>query len=118
MGTKSEERTGMKQVELSEPEWKQRAELHARLTLERTALEEKKATHNREWNEQLRQYETDINVVAEEVDTRMAWVPAQTDMFGAEVAANDDEPEEEETPRRRRRRARAAEAPANDALEA
>jgi len=116
---KQDERSGMTRVELSEAEWKQRAENLAHLENERTKLEDKKSTHNREWNEQLKQLDTDIKVAAEEVETHMAWVPAQADMFGANdnEAAEDEEPAEE-TPRRRRRRRAAAGAEPADVIEA
>jgi hypothetical protein len=114
----AEERTGMVQVELSEEDWKQRAERLASDEASRIALHAKKKTHNKKWNEELIQLRESIEQLTEEVDTRMAWVPAQADMFGG---ANDggngaDETEEEAPARRRRgRRSRAEAASATDA---
>ncbi len=104
------DRTGMVQVELSEEDWKQRAEKLASEEAQRFALLDKKKTHNRKWNEELIQLRESIKQLTAEVDTRMAWVPAQADMDfgGGGGAANDEEPAEEKPTRRRRRRSNGA----------
>ena len=111
------ERTGMVQRELSEDDWKQRAEKLASEEAARIALHAKKKTHNKKWNEELIQLRESIEQLTEEVDTRMAWVPAQTDMFGANDDGTNgaDESEEEAPARRRRGRRTRAEATATDA---
>lgn len=96
-----EDRTGMVQVELSEDDWKQRAEKLASEEAARIALRAKKKTHVKKWNEELIQLNASIEQLTEEVDTRMAWVPSQTDMFGANDGGNGED--EEEAPARRRR---------------
>ena len=106
---KNEERSGMTQVELSEDE---RNERSRRQSAEQVALDliyAKKESHNREWNEQIKQHEKLISQLAQEAETGKAWVPAQTDMFGGGGAENDDEAaaaaasddDEEPTPNRR-----------------
>lgn len=109
----AEERTGMVQQELSEDDWKQRAEKLASEEAARFALLDKKSTHNKKWNEELIQLRESIKQLTDEVETHTAWVPAQADMFGA----NDDvgeEPSDEPPPKRRRGR-RGAGAAANHA---
>lgn len=104
----SEDNAGMTQVDLSDEEVAQRSAKLASEEIDRELLREKKRTHNREWNEQLRQADTRIAVLAKEVDSHQAWVPAQAALFGE----NDTEEEPEETPppaRRRRGRRAAAE---------
>ena len=99
---KNEERSGMTQVELSEDE---RNERSRRQSAEQVALDliyAKKESHNREWNEQIKQHEKLISQLAQEAETGKAWVPAQTDMFGGGGAENDDE--EEPTPNLRSKR--------------
>ena len=102
----SDEHTGLVQRELSKDEVEQRAAKLASEEIDREALREKKATHNREWNEQLKQANTRIAVLAAEVDTHKAWVAAQEDLFS--VPADEDEPEPAPLPARRGRRGRAA----------
>ena len=112
-----DERAGMVKVPLNESEWKQHAERLASLENERTTLEELKTTHNRGWNERLKQLDTDIKVEAEAVESHEAWVPAQAGMFPEDESANDTEGEGEEPApargRRGRRGRRGAEASAN-----
>jgi hypothetical protein len=103
----SDERTGMVQVELSEDDVKQRSAKLASEELERETLLEKKRTHNRKWNEQLKQVGSSISVLAAEVDTGRAWVPAQQDIFGVD-GSNDVAAAEIDPPARRRRGRRAA----------
>jgi hypothetical protein len=103
----SEDNAGMVQVDLSDEEVAQRSAKLASEEIERELLLEKKRTHNREWNEQLKQANTRIAVLAKEVDSHQAWAPAQAALFGE----NDTEEEPEETPppaRRGRRGRRAA----------
>lgn len=112
------ERTGMVQVELSEEDWKQRAEKLAAEEAARIALLAKKKTHNKKWNEELIQLRESIEQLTEEVDTHQGWVPAQADMFGANDGGegSDEEPAEEAPARRRRGSGRRrAEAVAPDA---
>ena len=84
----AEERTGMVQVELSQEDWEQRAAKLASEEAARFALLDKKKTHNNKWNEELIQLRESIKQLTEEVDTHMAWVPAQADMFGANDGGN------------------------------
>lgn len=100
---KDNDRSGMVQVELSEEDWKQRAEKLASEEAERIKLKAKKKTHVKRWNEDLIQLDASIVQLTEEVDTRKAWVPAQEDMFGANDTG-EDEAAAEEAPRGRRRR--------------
>jgi hypothetical protein len=109
---KNEERSGMTQVELSEDERNERSRRQSAEQVSLDNLYAKKESHNREWNEQIKQHEKLISQLAQEAETGKAWVPAQTDMFGGGGAENDgDEPSEEAaasddedpTPRRRKR---------------
>jgi hypothetical protein len=74
----------------------------------------KKESHNREWNEQIKQLESRISQLAAEAETGTAWVTRQADMFGAndsdldEVAEADDVADDEPKPRGRRSRKRVA----------
>lgn len=105
---KDDDRTGMVQVELSEDDWKQRAEKLSSEEAARIALKAKKKTHNKKWNEELIQYNSSIEQLTEECETRTAWIPAQSDMFGANDAGN-GEADEEPKPRGRRGRRRSGE---------
>lgn len=98
----ADDRTGMVQVELDADDIKQRSAKLAADELERDKLLEKKRTHNRKWNEEIKQVAASISVLAAEVDTGRAWVPAQEGLFG-EGAENDAE---EAPPAGRRRRGR------------
>jgi hypothetical protein len=102
---KSEEHSGLVQRDLNDDEVAQRAAKLASEELDRETLREKKVTHNREWNEQLKQANTRIAVLAAEVDTHKAWVASQEDLFGNGL---DEEPEPAPLPARRGRRGRAA----------
>lgn len=86
MATEEPDRTGMVEHELTEDEIKVKGEELAALCRKREKLEEKKRTHNREWNEQLIQYTTAINTLAEEVENGIAWVPAQSQLDFAKKA--------------------------------
>ena len=102
------DRTGFKQVELSDEEWDQRAAKLAEVEQERIDLIEEKRNSNRMWNEQLIAKRDTIEVLTEEVNTRKAWVPAQTTMFSGgandtEASSDDEEEPAEEAPRGRRR---------------
>lgn len=113
---KATDRTGMKLVDLTKDEWDQRSEALGAAEQERIDLIETKRSHNRLWNEQLIQLRDRIGQLTEEVNTKQAWVQAQTDMFAENDSGDDGEGEgepeaeaeasgeEEETPRRRRRR--------------
>jgi hypothetical protein len=103
MARNQEDHTGMVQVELDEDARNERARAQASAQVELDALHAKKESHNREWNEQIKQLESRVSLLANEAETGMAWVNRQEDMFGA----NDAEPAEEEAeekPRGRRRR--------------
>jgi len=102
------DRTGMVQVELSREDREERGRALAAREQERFDLIDKKKTHNRKWNEDLIQLRESIRQLTEEVDTGMAWVESQTDMFGGGSANDTDEaePEEEPKPRRGGRRGR------------
>lgn len=89
----AEERTGMVQQDLTDEEWDQRAAKLAEREQDRIDLLAKKKTHNQKWNEELIQARTEIEQLTEEVNTRQAWVPAQTGMFEEPEPANDDEAE-------------------------
>ena len=104
MVTTSDDRAGLVQKELTQEEYEQHAAKLASLEVERTELEELKGTKNREWNEKLRQLDTDIKKFAVAVDTRTTWVPAQADLFEGEEIANDTE--DDEAPARKKRRGR------------
>lgn len=110
----ADDRTGMVQVELSEDDVRQRSAKLASDELEREKLLEKKRSHNRKWNEELREVAASISVLAAEVDTGRAWVPAQEGLFEGS-AENDAEDETEQAPPARRRRGRRA-ASANGAV--
>lgn len=110
-----DDRTGMIQVDLSDVEVEKRSQKLAVEELDREKLLEKKRTHNREWNEQLRQSRERIGQLATEVNTRKAWVPAQEDMFGEAAGEPDETPDEDETPAAGRRRRRRSEPPQVDA---
>lgn len=115
-----DDRTGMKQVSLDEEERNARARAATALKLELDALDEKKASHNRQWNEELRQLDTRITQLSTEAETGKAWVPAQTDMFGGAndvdgVDADADAVDEDEAPKRRRRGGRRGLEAAGDA---
>lgn len=112
MSEKESDRTGMKQVELSEDERNERSRRQSAEQVSLDNLWAKKESHNREWNEQIKQHEKLISQLAQEAETGKAWVPAQTDMFGGapendgeepteEAAASDDD--EDPSPRRRKR---------------
>lgn len=102
----AEDRTGLVQKELTTEEYEQHSAKLASLECERIDLEELKGTKNREWNERLRQLNTDIEKYAKAVDTRTAWVPAQADLFDGESANDTDTDGEEEAPRAKGRRGR------------
>ena len=102
-----DERAGMVKVDLSKDEWDQHAAKLAELEAERISINELKATHNRGWNERLKQLKTDIAVETEAVETHKAWVPAQAGLFGGgDESANDTEEEPEAAPARGGRRGR------------
>lgn len=109
----AEDRSGLKEVELSEDERNERSRKASSEQVLLDKLYAKKESHNREWNEQIKQHEKLISQLSTEADTGKAWVPAQTDMFGGGGAENDgsEEPEEavaveddeDPTPRHRKR---------------
>ncbi len=103
-----DDRTGMVQVELTEEQIKQRSAKLASEELARGELLKKKSTHNNKWNEELKQINASISVLAAEVDSHLAWVPAQETMFEGQGASNDDDEAAEEAPPERRRRGRRA----------
>lgn len=109
---KTEDRTGMIQVELSDEERNERAMRAAAEQVELDGIIEKKRSHNREWNEQINQREALISQLSLEADEGKAWVPAQADMFPANDGDDDDaasgEPEPTPPRGRRGRRPRAA----------
>lgn len=120
VATRSDDRAGMVQQELSKEEWDKRAEALAAEEQGRIDLLAKKKSHNRMWNEELIQRRARIEQLTEEVNTGKAWVEAQTDMFGGGGAANDDGEEDEAAEpkprgRRTRRRTAAAEEASADA---
>ena len=110
----SEQRTGMKQVELTEEERNERARKQAAEQVSLDNLYAMKESHNREWNEQIKQHEKLISQLAAEAETGKAWVPAQTNMFDGppendggddpdtEASSDDEDP----APARRRKRGR------------
>lgn len=111
-----QDRSGMVQVELTQEEWEQRSAKLAEDEQARFDLIDKKRTHNRKWNEELIQLRDGIRQLTEEVNTRMAWVPAQQSLLPGGGAANDEEePAAEEAPRGRRRRGRRANGAAAEA---
>lgn len=85
-----DDKTGMLLKDLSPAEVKARANELAKEELERDKLLEKKRSHNREWNEELRQAHQRISKLAKEVDSKQAWVMAQEDLF--EDDDEDDRP--------------------------
>lgn len=108
--TKEAERTGFTRVQLTEDERNERARKQAAEQVSLDNLYAKKESHNREWNEQIKQHEKLISQLAEEADTGTAWVPAQTDMFGGGPENDGDETppdaeasDEDPSPRRRKR---------------
>jgi hypothetical protein len=110
----AEDRSGMVQVDLTQEEWEQRSDKLAAEEIEREQVRADKRSHNSACNDRIRELNKSIRQLSEEVSTRKAWVPAQTDMFGGddEPAVNDDGEEaeaepQEPTPRRRRRRSAA-----------
>jgi hypothetical protein len=115
VATRSDDRAGMVQQELSKEEWDKRAEALAAEEQARIDLLAKKKSHNRMWNEELIQRRGRIEQLTEEVNTGKAWVEAQTDMFGGGEAANDDGEEEADEPKPRGRRTRRRTAAAEEA---
>jgi hypothetical protein len=117
MGRNQEDHTGMVQVELDEEARNERARSNSAAQVELDALVAKKDSHNREWNEQIKQLESRISLLANEAETGLAWVNRQETMFGANDV--DEEPAEEadeQAPKRGRggRRKRAAGAGVSD----
>jgi hypothetical protein len=104
----AEDRTGMVQKALTAAEVKERSAELADAEIAREELIEKKRSHNREWNEQLKQSRILIGKLASEVQTGKAWVSAQTGMFDGD---DDDEPA---PPRQRRQRRSRPPAASND----
>jgi hypothetical protein len=112
----SDDRTGMIQVELDEAELKKRGQALASAELELEQTIEKKVSHNRGWNEDIKQLKVRISVLAAEVDSHMAWVPAQSGMFDEDGVVTDTDEEEPAKPARRGRgRSRTASADLGDA---
>lgn len=101
-----QDRTGMTQVQLSDEERNERARQQAAEQVKLDDLYEKKRSHNRKWNEEIRQLEGAISQLAKEAEDGVAWVPAQTDMFGANDSEPDPEPEPAPARQRRGRRGR------------
>lgn len=81
------DRTGMVQKELTEEEVAAKADELAAQTLRREELAEKKRSHNREWNEQLRQFHERITQLATEIEAGEAWVSAQQQFPGVDPPA-------------------------------
>lgn len=100
--SEDQDRTGMTQVALSDEDRNERARQQAAEQVKLDDLYEKKRSHNRKWNEEIRQLEGTISQLAKEAEEGIAWVPAQTAMF--EDSANDAEPDP--TPPARQRRGR------------
>lgn len=84
---KQPDRTGMVLQDLSDDELAKKGEQLAGEVKDRENLLEKKRSHNREWNEQIRQIDERVNVLAEEVDSGQAWVSAQGGLFDKKPAA-------------------------------
>jgi hypothetical protein len=82
----------MIQRELSKDEIEARSAKLASDEVAREALLEKKRSHNREWNEQLKQVSASISQLALECDTGLAWVPAQEPMFDETAAEPEPTP--------------------------
>lgn len=80
--SKEKDRTGMVLKSLTREEIEKRGKELARAVEDREELAEKKRSHNREWNEQLRQLDGIIENLAEEVDTGEAWVDARMKLPG------------------------------------
>ena len=114
---KDDAHTGMMQVELGQDEVEKRSAKLASEELAREELLEKKRSHNRLWNEELKQARERINQLSTEVHTGKAWVPAQSDLFDAETGeAFDEDPEsptEVPPPAKRRGRGRRTAEPAD-----
>jgi predicted nucleic acid-binding protein len=83
MGEAAVDRTGMIQKRLNEAELRARSDELAQAELDREALLEKKRSHNREWNEKLRQFRETIRQLSTEVNTGEAWVSAQAELYDA-----------------------------------
>lgn len=71
------DRTGMVLQKLTAQQIEERADKLAREVRRSEELAEKKRSHNREWNEQLRQHAEEIGRLALEVESGEAWVSAQ-----------------------------------------
>jgi hypothetical protein len=112
MARNQEDHTGMVQVKLDEEARNERARANSAAQVELDALLAKKESHNREWNEQIKQLESRVSQLATEAETGLAWVTRQADMFGANDADLDElaDGEEEPKPRGKRSRKRAADA--------
>lgn len=117
MADDADDRSGMVQAPLSQDEWEKRSAKLAAEEIEREQVRADKRSHNAACNDRIRELNKSIRVLAEEVETRMAWVPAQTDMFDSVDDVSDDDedvaeeaPDPEPEPQGRRRRRRAANA--------
>jgi hypothetical protein len=112
MARNQEDHTGMVQVKLDEESRNERARANSAAQVELDALFAKKESHNREWNEQIKQLESRISQLAAEAETGTAWVTRQADMFGANDAdldeVADDVADDEPKPRGKRSRKRVA----------
>lgn len=83
-----EKRAGKVKVKCSQADLHEHGEECARKTTERNALEEKKSTHVKEWNEKIRQLDAEIADHAAAVDTGFHYVDANLSLPGVDVKAN------------------------------
>lgn len=83
--SKEKDRTGMVLKSLTREEIEKRGKELAGQVEDREELAEKKRSHNREWNEQLRQIDKVIAQLAEEVDSGQAYVDARLKLPGVDT---------------------------------
>lgn len=83
--TKDKDRTGKVLQKLSREEIEAKGKELAGQVQDREVIAEKKRSHNREWNEQLRQLDVVINTLSEEVDSGQAYVDANMLLPGLEA---------------------------------
>lgn len=81
-----DKRAGKVKVDLTAEQIEEAGEELARTVKQREALEAKKSTHVKEWNEQIRQLDDQISELAEAVDSGERFVDANLTLPGVSTA--------------------------------
>jgi hypothetical protein len=76
------DRTGMVQAKLTDEQITQKGEQLADEVQELDALKERKRSHNRKWNEEIRLHEKTITELADQIESGEAWISAQDQLPG------------------------------------